>query len=244
MAQIRDLKTWVATGVNGAKRCQIHGHVQSHAMVGAVARDFDAKGCNFGQTRKVHPRGVDQGVARVLPPLQQGWPGGVALRVLGVGIDPWCARHPVGTQPPSIEALDDRLFQAMDVFFDKVAPPCQIEQRVSQDLPRPVVGDLTATVGLYQGKPKVLVQILTVPRKPQGVDRRVLTNPKLIWGVWASRQGEVLHGLERGAVVDRPQVFDLQRRRRAQHVGAGLCSWGGVALQSTTFTMGWVDKVW
>jgi hypothetical protein len=112
-----------------------------------------------------------------------------------------------------LERLQQRLLEAEHVFLDVDAEPAQVDERVRDDLPGPVVSHLAAAVGAHDRDRAGGEHVLVAAGEPLREHRRVLAQPHLVGGPIVARRRERAHGVEGDAVRQRAEHLDLHRRR-------------------------------
>ena len=85
-------------------------------------------------------------------------------------------------QPLDLQQLQDLLRgltrpEALVGFLDVIAGATQVDERISHHLPRPVVGDLAAAVGLHHRDVARVEQVVLPAGQALGENRIMLTNP-------------------------------------------------------------------
>ena len=125
-ARVRD-----SAGNNRVEVAQVGGDIEGKAVRGDPARDMHANGA------------------------QLAWRGRGALRGTGwrrQHPDPGAAGDPLGAHSEIRGDADHQLLDRRDVFAHVFAVRLEIEDRVPDDLPWPVVGDVAAAAGLEDGE--------------------------------------------------------------------------------------------
>ena len=102
----------------------------------------------------------------------------------------------------ALQHLDHAVLEPVDVFLDEDVQPLQVDQRVGHHLPRAVVGDLPAAVGLNHRDALRVQHVVGLSRHALGVDRVVLAQPDLVGRVRITPGGELAHRLD-AAVASR-----------------------------------------
>jgi hypothetical protein len=154
-------------------------------------------------------------------------PGEFALRGRG---RPWHedsgrAAHPAGIDAVTFERLDDRLLDAEDELLDENPAAPQIDERICDDLARPVECHLSAAIGGDDRDLTGAAQMLAAARLAKRVYRRVLDQPQLVLRACIALLGEVPHRLPGWHVLGAAEVAHDHRFRPAID-------------QRTTFTIG------
>src|SRR5207248_129407 len=93
------------------------------------------------------------------------------------------------------------------------AAALEVEQQIRNELTRPVIRDLPATVDLERRDAVVAQKMLAPSGEPQRVDRRMFSEPDLIACRGIARGGEALH-----RVPGRLVVGAAERARRSAGV--------------------------
>ena len=89
---------------------------------------------------------------------------------------------------------------------DRGAITVQLQQQIHHQLAGAVIGDLPATVGLYNRDRRQLQDVFRLAGRP-GEYRRVLQQPQFVCGVGVALCGECLHrGERRQLVINQPQM--------------------------------------
>jgi len=99
-----------------------------------------------------------------------------------------------------------RLLEPEDVFLHVDAEPLQVDQRVRDDLPRPVVRDLATAVRLHDRDAPRVEHVARAAGQALRVDRRVLAQPDLVSCRFAALGGERTHRIDGGGVVGAAEV--------------------------------------
>ena len=209
------LSPGIAAWVDPAEGRQIHPDVQCQTMVGTVPRDLDAERRDLAESIE-RPRGGDSEAFARRNRLQRG----MSERILETDIDAWRTRNPVTGHPEGLERAKHAMLQPIDVLLDEDAQPAQIDERIGDDLPRTVIGDLAAAVGADQWNVRALAQqVLWFAGNPLREHWRMLADPDLVSGALAPGRIECTH-----RIVDRPIVDPTQQAyfapRQAQELTA------------------------
>ena len=120
------------------------------------------------------------------------------------------AGHTQGGQGP-----DHGFLNAEHILLDEVARALQINQRVSDHLPRTVVGDLAAPVGLHHWNVACMQQMAGQAGNALRESGRMLTHPQLIGRLRRTLGSELLHGLQRGRVIGLAKKAGVHRKKSA-----------------------------
>ena len=108
-------------------------------MVGAMPTDFDTERGDFGQTREVRQ-------ASRLAVLRARRQPRMVKRCIRAHINTGRTRDPVAGDADMRQGFQHRVFNPVNIFFDKVTGAFQVDQRISHHLARPVKRDLPAPV--------------------------------------------------------------------------------------------------
>ena len=118
----------------------------------------------------------------------------MAEGVVQAHVDAWRASDAVACDAVFAQRVDQRGFDAEDVFLDVDRQPPQVHQRIGHHLPRAVVGDLAAAVGAHDRDVAGGQQVRVLSGDALCEDRVVFNQPKLVRGVGVARCGESAHG--------------------------------------------------
>ena len=154
--------------VDALEGAQVHGDVQRCAVICAVSAHFHADRSDLGEAFELRLRVGGRGV------------GGMAERVVRPDVDAGLAAHPMAGDAVALQRLEQRLLEPEHVFLDVDAEPAQVDQRIGDHLPRPVVRDLAAAVARGHGDAARVEQVLGAAGDALGEDRRVLAQPELV----------------------------------------------------------------
>jgi hypothetical protein len=91
------------------------------------------------------------------------------------------------------------------------AAPREVDQRVDDELPRAVIGDVAAAVGLDEGNAVADRRVLRA--LPQRVDRRMLEKPELVRGSAFLREVNSFIAASVGRYATRPRRLMRWNRR-------------------------------
>src|SRR5690606_14396835 len=101
--------------------------------------------------------------------------------------------------------------------------------------PRPVVGDLAATIAHHHGNVARVQQVFGFARLPQGVHRGVFAQPDLVGRVVGARGREGLHVVPDRGVIGRSGQPPDHGARLAVCVTAQWTPWGVRAARDTGY---------
>ena len=125
-----------------------------------------------------------------------------------------------------LQHLQHRRFQPKDILLDEDTQAAQVHQRVSHHLARPMESDLAAALGAHDRNVTRHQHVLGATAHPLGKDGVMLHHPEFVGGLRAPRLGKGTHARLDAVIGLTPQPLHLHG-----------------SPYSTTFTMGWVDKV-
>src|SRR5215813_2840526 len=108
---------------------------------------------------------------------------------------------------PYREQIDDRLLEERHELPHLDAAPCEVDERVDDELAGAVISDVATAIGLDHGNAVSGLRVLRA--LPQRVDRRVLEQPQLIRGIARPSRGEILHCCERRQIGGTAEALDF-----------------------------------
>jgi len=149
-------------------------------------------------------------------------------------IDAGGVRAGGGFDPIVRQQIHGCLFQEMHKAFHADSGAGQVEQEVSDDLSRTMIGDLSATVGCDDGDTARIDDMLRATGFTEGIDRWMLQQPKLVGSARIALVGEGLHGPPGGPVVAQTQTAHDQDLRGVDHA---------IALVRVFSTTGSIERV-
>ncbi|GAB1423472.1 hypothetical protein MASR2M16_07060 [Thauera terpenica] len=115
----------------------------------------------------------------------------------------------LGNKAIVAKRVDDGLFHQLHQLAHLETAAREVDEEVGDELAGAVIGDLSATVDVHQRDGGGIVQqVLRLARLAEGVHRRVLQQPDLIFAVGATPGCVGTHGLERRRVVHHTQTLD------------------------------------
>jgi len=133
-------------------------------------------------------------------------------RIVQPHVDPGRAGDAVAGHPVMPQGAQHRLLEPVDVFLDEVAGALQVDHRIGDHLPRPVVRHLAAAVGGDDRDVAGREQVIGPAGQALREHGWVLAQPQLVGRVGCTAGGERLHLRVRGLVPDPPADLDAHYR--------------------------------
>src|ERR1700687_2754489 len=207
VAQLRHRESAITARVDVVEGREIHVEIEREAVVGAAIADLETQRGDFG----LPAIALDVDARRIAP----------AVRV----------------DPIRIEQFYHGALDRLDQRSHAEAQSLEVDQKVDDQLSRPVISDLAPSIDLQNRNGIGAQNMLGATGEAERVHRRVLGQPDFVCRVGSARVGESLHRAPGADVVGPPET--LARGRVALGWLPARCCRVSDGRRGESFVQGW-----